>query len=167
MGPGAASTSYATLLHKQLPVSTDGLPTKFRTMDYPASSHLCQARISRKLAHWFTDVLAGLGLGVAVEPVMRWLTKPTPIHGSHRRLACASTNLSVTTPAGAQQAPLFSRGPQTQFRSLSRRGYFEFGLSQPAVQPSLERSDYRARDSSCDSILQEALCRRQQRSGDN
>jgi len=32
------------------------------------------------LAHWFTGMLAGLGLGVAVEPVLRWLTKPTPIH---------------------------------------------------------------------------------------
>src|ERR1700746_4119345 len=32
------------------------------------------------LAQWLTDVLAGLGLGVAVERVIRCVTKPTPIH---------------------------------------------------------------------------------------
>jgi undecaprenyl-diphosphatase len=37
------------------------------------------------LAHWFTDVLAGLGLGVMVERLMRRTTKPTPIHGLARR----------------------------------------------------------------------------------
>src|SRR5258706_9285850 len=33
------------------------------------------------LAHWFTDVVAGLGLGVAVERAMRCLTRPMPIDG--------------------------------------------------------------------------------------
>jgi membrane-associated phospholipid phosphatase len=31
------------------------------------------------LAHWFSDVVAGLTLGVGVERGIRLLTKPTPI----------------------------------------------------------------------------------------
>src|SRR5258708_17459447 len=37
-----------------------------------------------------------------------------------------------------------SSGPQSQFRSLSQRGCFDFELSQPSVRPGLERSDSRA-----------------------
>jgi len=36
------------------------------------------------LAHWFTDVLAGLGFGIALERAMRWLTKPIPIDNARR-----------------------------------------------------------------------------------
>jgi membrane-associated phospholipid phosphatase len=42
------------------------------------------------LAHWLTDVLAGLGIGVAVERVTRWMTRPMPIDGGRRARASHS-----------------------------------------------------------------------------
>ena len=55
------------------------LPSKPRNLVWATGTILVATRVVL-LAHWFTDVLAGLGLGVAVERALRWLTKPVPLH---------------------------------------------------------------------------------------
>jgi membrane-associated phospholipid phosphatase len=55
------------------------LPSKPRNLVWATGTILVATRVVL-LAHWFTDVLAGLGLGVAVERALRWLTKPMPLH---------------------------------------------------------------------------------------
>jgi undecaprenyl-diphosphatase len=56
------------------------MPSGVRNLVWVAGAILVGTRVIL-LAHWFTDVLAGLGLGVAVERLMRWMTRPMPIHG--------------------------------------------------------------------------------------
>jgi membrane-associated phospholipid phosphatase len=60
------------------------LPPKIRNLVWAAGALLVGTRVVL-LAHWFTDVLAGLGLGVIVERVLRRMTKPIPIHGGPGR----------------------------------------------------------------------------------
>ena len=59
------------------------LPSRERNLVLATGTVLVATRVVL-LAHWLTDVLAGLGLGVAVERVIRCVTKPTPIHGRRR-----------------------------------------------------------------------------------
>ena len=51
------------------------LPPKYRNAIWVAGGILVTTRIVL-LAHWFTDVLAGLALGVSLERIIRLLTKP-------------------------------------------------------------------------------------------
>jgi undecaprenyl-diphosphatase len=55
------------------------MPPKARNLVWVTGAVLVATRVVL-LAHWLTDVLAGLGLGVAVERALRWLTRPMPIH---------------------------------------------------------------------------------------
>lgn len=54
------------------------LPPKARNMVWATGAILAGTRVVL-LAHWCTDVLAGLGLGVAVERSLRRLTNPQPL----------------------------------------------------------------------------------------
>jgi membrane-associated phospholipid phosphatase len=54
------------------------LPSRTRNWIWAIGTMLVGTRIVL-LAHWFTDVLAGLGLGVVVERLLRWVTKPMPV----------------------------------------------------------------------------------------
>jgi len=58
------------------------LPSRERNLAWVGGTILVATRVIL-LAHWFTDVLAGLGFGVAVERALRWFTRPLPIHGRH------------------------------------------------------------------------------------
>jgi undecaprenyl-diphosphatase len=60
------------------------LPPRARNLAWAIGTLLVSTRVVL-LAHWFTDVLAGLGLGVAVERSMRCLTRPTPIENGQQR----------------------------------------------------------------------------------
>ena len=60
------------------------LPPKIRNWAWAVGALLVGTRVVL-LAHWFTDVLAGLGLGVILERLMRRMTKPMPIHRWPRR----------------------------------------------------------------------------------
>jgi membrane-associated phospholipid phosphatase len=51
------------------------LPRKMRNLVWATGVLLVATRVVL-LAHWLSDVLAGLGLGVGVERVIRWVTKP-------------------------------------------------------------------------------------------
>jgi membrane-associated phospholipid phosphatase len=63
------------------------LPSRARNPVWAIGAILAATRIVL-LAHWFSDVLAGLGLGVAMERAMRRLTRPVPIH-SRREIPVA------------------------------------------------------------------------------
>src|SRR5437879_5969944 len=67
-----AMTSAATLM-----------PPKARNLIWATGAILVGTRVVL-LAHWFTDVLAGLGIGVAAERALRRLTRPMPIHGGRQ-----------------------------------------------------------------------------------
>jgi membrane-associated phospholipid phosphatase len=54
------------------------LPPAIRNAIWAAGSVLVTTRIVL-LAHWLTDVVAGLALGIGVERGMRFLTKPVPL----------------------------------------------------------------------------------------
>jgi membrane-associated phospholipid phosphatase len=54
------------------------LPSRPRNLVWAVSGLLVATRVVL-LAHWVTDVLAGLGLGVAVERAIRPFTRPVPI----------------------------------------------------------------------------------------
>jgi membrane-associated phospholipid phosphatase len=56
------------------------LPPKVRDAVWVAGTVLVTTRIVL-LAHWFTDVVVGLALGVGVERGVRYLTKPAPVRG--------------------------------------------------------------------------------------
>ncbi len=59
------------------------LPPAARNLAWSIGAMLVATRVVL-LAHWFTDVLAGLGLGVGVERAIRLLTKPMPLEDTHR-----------------------------------------------------------------------------------
>jgi membrane-associated phospholipid phosphatase len=59
------------------------LPPKTRNLIWAIGAILVATRVVL-LAHWFTDVLAGLGLGIATERALRWLTWPMPIQDGTR-----------------------------------------------------------------------------------
>jgi undecaprenyl-diphosphatase len=59
------------------------LPPKIRNLVWSAGALLVGTRVVL-LAHWFTDVLAGLGLGVVLERLIRLATKPIPIRGERK-----------------------------------------------------------------------------------
>jgi membrane-associated phospholipid phosphatase len=54
------------------------LPPKLRNAIWSAGAVLVTTRIVL-LAHWFTDVAAGLALGAGIERTIRLLTKPLPV----------------------------------------------------------------------------------------
>jgi len=54
------------------------LPPKLRNAIWSAGAVLVTTRIVL-LAHWFTDVVAGLALGAGIERTIRLLTKPRPV----------------------------------------------------------------------------------------
>jgi undecaprenyl-diphosphatase len=54
------------------------LPARARNLAWAAGGLLAATRIVL-LAHWVTDVLAGLALGVASERIIRRVTKPLPL----------------------------------------------------------------------------------------
>jgi membrane-associated phospholipid phosphatase len=56
------------------------LPPQIRNLVWSAGAMLVGTRVVL-LAHWFTNVLAGLGLGVVLERLVRLATKPSPIQG--------------------------------------------------------------------------------------
>jgi membrane-associated phospholipid phosphatase len=56
------------------------LPAKVRNAAWAAGGLLVATRIVL-LAHWVTDVLAGLALGIASERVIRGMTRPLPLKG--------------------------------------------------------------------------------------
>jgi membrane-associated phospholipid phosphatase len=64
------------------------MPPKVRNLVWATGAILVATRVVL-LAHWFSDVLAGFGLGVALERALRWLTKPMAIDGAHRE-TCGS-----------------------------------------------------------------------------
>jgi undecaprenyl-diphosphatase len=57
------------------------LPPKVRDADWVAGTVLVMTTRIVLLAHWFTDVVVGLALGVGVERGVRYLTKPAPVRG--------------------------------------------------------------------------------------
>jgi membrane-associated phospholipid phosphatase len=59
------------------------IPPKVRNLVWATGAILVATRVVL-MAHWFTDVLAGLGLGVVVERALRWFTRPLPIRGAGR-----------------------------------------------------------------------------------
>jgi len=56
------------------------LPSRTRNLVWAVSGLLVATRVVL-LAHWVTDVLAGLSLGVAVERAIRPFTRPVPVDG--------------------------------------------------------------------------------------
>ncbi len=54
------------------------IPAKARNAVWAVGTVLVATRVIL-LAHWFTDVLAGLALGAGVERVVRKVTKPQPV----------------------------------------------------------------------------------------
>jgi membrane-associated phospholipid phosphatase len=61
------------------------LPPKIRFGVWATGGFLAATRIVL-LAHWVTDVLAGLGLGVVLERALRVMTRPVPIGSAGRRM---------------------------------------------------------------------------------
>jgi membrane-associated phospholipid phosphatase len=59
------------------------LPAKARDLVWTVGTVLVATR-AVLLAHWLSDVLAGLGLGIALERAMRSLTRPIPLRAGHR-----------------------------------------------------------------------------------
>jgi undecaprenyl-diphosphatase len=55
-------------------------PRKTRRAIWAVASVVTATRVVL-LAHWFTDVIAGLALGFAVERTARFFTKPKPLYG--------------------------------------------------------------------------------------
>jgi undecaprenyl-diphosphatase len=62
------------------------LPAKYRNAIWATGALLVTTRVVL-LAHWLTDVAAGLALGTAVERGIRLFTKPVPLAKGNRRSA--------------------------------------------------------------------------------
>jgi membrane-associated phospholipid phosphatase len=62
------------------------LPLKYRNAIWGTGAVLVTTRVVL-LAHWFTDVVAGLALGIGVERGMRLITRPTPLHRPPRAIS--------------------------------------------------------------------------------
>jgi membrane-associated phospholipid phosphatase len=60
------------------------LPAKFRNAIWAVGAVLVTTRVVL-LAHWFTDVVAGLALGAGLERGIRVLTKPVSVRGTRPR----------------------------------------------------------------------------------
>jgi membrane-associated phospholipid phosphatase len=58
------------------------LPAKYRNAIWATGTLLATTRVVL-LAHWFTDVVAGLALGIGVERGIRFLTKPRSAFKRH------------------------------------------------------------------------------------
>jgi undecaprenyl-diphosphatase len=71
------------------------LPPKTRNLIWATGVLLVATRVVL-LAHWLSDVLAGLGLGVLAERVIRLLTKPGPAGEARQAPATASGQYSAT-----------------------------------------------------------------------
>jgi len=59
------------------------LPPKYRNAIWATGALLVTTRVVL-LAHWFTDVLAGLAFGVCLERGLRFLTNPPHINDRDR-----------------------------------------------------------------------------------
>jgi hypothetical protein len=96
------------------------------------------------LAHWLTDVLVSLGVGVAVERVMRWLTKPVPIDGG-RRVTPGSFNRALFK----NKNPAVCGGVQSEGASGASSLYSwirrEFALRPRAARAAHSRGPRRSR----------------------
>jgi membrane-associated phospholipid phosphatase len=58
------------------------MPPRYRNAIWGIGAALVTTRVVL-LAHWFTDVVAGLALGVGVERGLRLVTKPKSVCGTH------------------------------------------------------------------------------------
>jgi membrane-associated phospholipid phosphatase len=89
------------------------LPPKMRNLVWATGVLLVATRVVL-LAHWLSDVLAGLGLGVGVDRVIRWVTKPGgPIQ-----------------PAGSQgTVPPSRQGPGRENGGSARGTFWTLGRS--------------------------------------
>jgi membrane-associated phospholipid phosphatase len=59
------------------------LPPRYRNVIWGVGAGLVTTRIIL-LAHWFTDVVAGLALGISIERGLRVMTRPKSIGGNVR-----------------------------------------------------------------------------------
>jgi membrane-associated phospholipid phosphatase len=72
------------------------LPPKMRNLVWATGVLLVATRVVL-LAHWLSDVLAGLGLGAVVERVVRLLTKPGPSSEARQAPVTASRQDPATS----------------------------------------------------------------------
>jgi membrane-associated phospholipid phosphatase len=83
------------------------LPPKYRNAIWATGALLVTTRVVL-LAHWFTDVLAGLAFGVCLERGLRFLTKPPEITTGTAREAAPHRTTRPLLMEGC--SPVGSRG---------------------------------------------------------